>query len=109
MRTDLVKELKKKLKIAKLELNDEIKKQKKLDREADKALLKESSEDFGRDIILPKYKYDENFKVYTEINIPPSSIYKAVGYNDLISIQKIMKGTDEEKHSGINIKDLLKD
>ncbi len=71
--------------------------------------MKESSEDFGRDIILPKYKYDENFKVYTEINIPPASIYKAVGYNDLISIKKIMEGTDDEKRSGKNVKDLLKD
>lgn len=38
-------------------------------------------------------------KVYEEIDIPPSSLYKAVGFNDMHRVKVIMEGDDKDKRS----------
>ncbi len=48
-------------------------------------------------ILLPSYKASEFLNLYEEVDIPPETLYMAVGYNDLVNVRKIMEGTDVEK------------
>ena len=84
----------------KQKLKDEQKKAAKVEAELEKIKLKEELGDGACDNIrCPMYEYDADLKVYTEKDIPPTSIYKAVGYNDLKRIKNMMEGNDEEKRA----------
>ena len=87
----------------KAKLKAEQKKNAKVQKELDKHELKAKVEGGGADNVLaPNYVWDENINVYKELESdrPPSSIYKAVGYNDLARVKLIMDGDDAEKRSG---------
>ena len=45
--------------------------------------MKESGQEASANVILPKYVMNQDLKVYEEVEVPPSSLYKAVGYNDM--------------------------
>lgn len=54
------------------------------------------------DIKIPNYapcKQMEN--LFIEIEQPPESLYKQVGYNDLPRIMKMMEGNDVEKRAAL--------
>ena len=55
--------------------------------------------DSSSNIIMPKYEMNEDLKIYLEVNVPPKSIYKPIGYNDLNKVKEIMEGDDSEKRS----------
>ena len=38
--------------------------------------------------------------MYEEIDIPPKSLYKPVGYNDMERVKIMMEGNDAEKRDG---------
>ena len=42
---------------------------------------------------------NQDLKVYEEVEIPPPSLYKAVGYNDMTVVKTIMEGDDSDKRS----------
>jgi len=42
-----------------------------------------TGQDSHRNILVPKYILNSEIKVYEEIEVPPKSLYKAVGYNDM--------------------------
>ena len=44
---------------------------------------------------------NQDLKVYEEVEIPPTSLYMAVGYNDMQRVKVIMEGNDEDKRSDI--------
>ena len=44
---------------------------------------------------------NQDLKVYEEIDAPPSSMYKAVGYNDMIRVKEMMEGDDADKRSDL--------
>ena len=50
-----------------------------------------------KNIILPKYQLNEELKVYEEIDVPPKSLYKPVGFNDMERVKIMMEGNDAEK------------
>lgn len=52
-------------------------------KEKDKKAMKESGGAFYNNILIPNYEYNEDLKYYTEVDIPPETMYKAIGYNDL--------------------------
>ena len=71
-----------------------------MQQELDKHALKSSSEGGGCDTILcPQYSLNEDLKIYMEENIPPASMYRPVGYNDLARVQRMMQGDDEERRT----------
>ena len=77
----------------KAKLKAEQKKNAKVQKELDKHELKAKVEGGGADNVLaPNYVWDENINVYKELESdrPPSSIYKAVGYNDLARVKLII-------------------
>lgn len=43
-------------------------------------------------------------KVYEEIDAPPKSLYKSVGFNDMQRVKVIMEGDDADKRSSVNRK-----
>jgi hypothetical protein len=51
-------------------------------------------------IICPSYTKDDALQIYVEDPAPPSTVFKAVGYNNLEIVKKMMEGTDSEKRSG---------
>lgn len=57
---------------------------------------------FYNNILIPHYEYDEELKYYTEVNIPPETMYKSIGYNDLQTVHVMMEGDDAEKRSKAN-------
>ena len=61
--------------------------------------MKESGAEIHKNIILPKYVLNQDLKVYEEIDIPPTSLYKAVGFNDKQRVKTFIEGDDEDKRS----------
>lgn len=55
--------------------------------------------DGTKNIVIPDYEKDEDLGIYIEMKPPSKQLYKAVGYNDLTTISKMMVGTDEEKRN----------
>lgn len=51
-------------------------------------------------VLCPTYKYNEELKIYTEHCEPPETVFKAVGFNNLEVVKKMMDGDDSEKRSG---------
>ena len=74
-------------------------KAKRVQRELELEEMKQQGGDSAANIILPKYEKNEDLNVYMEIDQPPKSLYKAIGYNDLQRVQLIMEGNDSEKRS----------
>jgi len=63
---------------------EEKKKALKAKRELEKEEMKQSGQESHKNILLPKYEYNVSLNVYEELEpIPPKSLYKAVGYNDM--------------------------
>lgn len=50
-------------------------------------------------IILPKYVMNEELKVWEEVDVPPKSLYKAIGYNDMNRVKIMMEGNDDDKRA----------
>jgi len=61
--------------------------------------MKESGAESHKNIIIPKYVLNPDLKIYEEIDIPPTSLYKAVGYNDMARVKIIMEGDESDKRS----------
>jgi len=59
--------------------------------------MKEAGNDASKNIILPKYIMNDALKVYEEIDVPPKSIYKPIGYNDMKRVKTFMEGDDNAK------------
>ena len=59
--------------------------------------MKEEGQESHKNIILPKYVMNQALQVYQEIDKPPKSMYKAVGYNDMNRVKIVMEGDDAEK------------
>ena len=68
-------------------------------REVQKMEMLESGQEVHKNIILPKYELNKSLNVYEEVDVPPSSLYKAVGYNDLEKVKVYMQGDDADKRS----------
>lgn len=51
-------------------------------------------------ILCPKYQFNEDLKIWKEVDIPPETMYMAVGYNDLPRVKMMMEGDDQEKRTG---------
>ena len=91
--------LRKKLLTARQKLEVELKENKEAERKLDALMLKKDNQGL-EDIKIPNYatcKQMEN--LFTEIEQPPESLYKQVGYNDLPQIMKMMEGNDVEKRA----------
>ena len=69
--------------------------------------MKESGQESHKNILLPKYVLNDDLKVYEEIDPPPKSLYKAVGYNDMQRVKIIMEGDDEQKRSAYEKRESL--
>jgi len=54
-------------------------------------------------VICPQYTLNDELKIYTEDSRPPETVFKAVGYNNLEIVKKMMQGDDAEKRSGMNL------
>lgn len=84
-----------------MKLKEELKKAAKVQAELDKMQLKEDLGDLAaNNILCPKYKFNEDLKTYMEIDPPPDSMYKAVGFNDLNRVKTMMEGDDAEIRAG---------
>lgn len=68
-------------------------------RELQKHEMKQNGQDLSQNIKLPQYQMNQDLKVYEEVDVPPSSIYKAVGYNDMQRVKIMVEGDDAEKRS----------
>lgn len=66
-------------------------------REIQKLEMRSSGQEAHKTIILPKYNLNEQLNVYEEINPPPNSMYRAVGFNDMERVKIIMQGDDSMK------------
>jgi hypothetical protein len=62
--------------------------------------LKEIGDVAHQMVICPQYEYNEELKIYTECSVPPETVYKAVGFNNLEVVRKMMDGDDADKRSG---------
>lgn len=69
--------------------------------------MKETGQESHKNILLPKYVLNADLKVYEEVDCPPKSLYKAVGYNNMEKVKVIMEGNDEEKRSAFERKESL--
>ena len=45
--------------------------------------------DSSENVAIPRYKFDEELKVFQELEMPNNKIFKAVGYNDQECIKKM--------------------
>ena len=61
--------------------------------------MQQSGQAAHKNILLPQYVMNQDLKVYEEVEIPPASIYKPVGYNDMTVVKTIMEGDDSDKRS----------
>ena len=43
--------------------------------------MREESSEAHKNIILPKYVYDDRLKINREVNKPPATIYMELGFN----------------------------
>jgi hypothetical protein len=43
--------------------------------------MKESGQKLHKNVILPKYAFDERLKIFREVDPPPSSVYVGLGFN----------------------------
>jgi hypothetical protein len=50
-------------------------------------------------VIIPRYIYEDELNIWRQVDIPPTSLYKTVGFNDLKRVRIIMEGNDEEKRN----------
>lgn len=58
------------------EVQKEVKKQKlQQQREQDKKMMKVQGMEGHKNILLPKYEYDDRLKIFREVNKPPTTIY----------------------------------
>ena len=94
--------LQKKLLQQQTKFKEEQKKAEKVKREIEKQEMKESGAESHKNVVLPKYLLNKDLNVYEEIEIPPTSLYKAVGFNDMARVKIIMEGDDKEKRSEAN-------
>lgn len=62
--------------------------------------MKEMGEQAHNIVICPQYTYNEELKVYIECDVPPETVYKAVGFNNLEVVRNMMDGNDADKRSG---------
>lgn len=83
----------------KIKYKEEEKKAQRVKREIQKQEMKEAGGDAHKNIILPQYVKNEELQVYEEVNMPPKSMYKAIGYNDMQRVKVVMEGDDAEKRS----------
>lgn len=70
-----------------------------LRREVERQEMKESGNDASKNIILPKYVLNKDLKVYEEVDVPPKSLYKPIGFNDLNRVKIFMEGDDNDKRT----------
>ena len=42
---------------------------------------------------------NEELKVWEEVDVPPKSLYKAIGYNDMNRVKIMMEGNDDDKRA----------
>ena len=89
--------LQKALHAQKIRFKEEQKKAQALLREVEKQEMKNSGQEVHKNIILPKYVMNNDLKVYEEVDMPPRSLYKAIGYNDMARVKIMMEGDDEDK------------
>lgn len=73
-----------------IKFKEEAKKAQAVKREIQKAQMKEAGGSEHQNIIIPKYVLNEELKVYEEVDIPPKSLYKAVGFNDMERVRIMM-------------------
>jgi len=59
--------------------------------------MKDEGQELHKNIILPKYTMNQDLKVYEEVDAPPKSLYKAIGFNDMNRVKLMMEGNDEDK------------
>lgn len=61
--------------------------------------MKEAGNDASKNIILPKYIMNDALKVYEEVDVPPKSLFKPIGYNDMKRVKIFMEGDDNTKRA----------
>lgn len=99
--------LQKRLLTQQIKFKEEQKKAQAVKREIQKMEMKETGQESHKNILLPKYVLNADLKVYEEVDCPPKSLYKAVGYNNMEKVKVIMEGNDEEKRSAFERKESL--
>ena len=82
-----------------IKYKEEQKKAQAVKREIEKKEMTASGQESHKNILLPQYVMNQDLKVYEEVEIPPASIYKPVGYNDMTVVKTIMEGDDSDKRS----------
>jgi len=101
MEESLKQSLQKSLLSQQIKYKEEQKRAQAVKREIQKLEMKEAGQESHQNIILPRYVMNQDLKVYEEGEIPPTSIYMAVGYNDMTRVKHIMEGNDEDKRSDV--------
>ena len=82
-------------------LKEERKKAEKVEQELARHAMKQSGhgDEMCNNILCPKYELNEELG-WMEIDPPPKTMYKKVGYNDLTRVKEMMEGNDAEKRAG---------
>lgn len=44
-------------------------------------MLKKDFDDSHKNVLMPRYEFDDRLKMMREINKPPASLYMEIGYN----------------------------
>ena len=100
--------LQKKLLTQSVKFREEAKKAEKVKREIEKQEMKNSDNNKShQNIILPQYVLNKDLNVYEEVDIPPHSLYMAVGFNDMQRVKILMEGDDADKRSDAKRASLL--
>lgn len=73
-------------------------------REVQRQEMKEAGQSASANVILPKYVMNQDLKVYEEVEVPPKSLYKAVGFNDMPRVKLFMEGDEADKRLEANSK-----
>lgn len=92
--------LQKRLLVEQTKFKEEQKKAEKVKREIEKQEMKNSDNNQShQNIILPSYVLNKDLNVYEEVDVPPTSLYKPVGFNDMQRVKTFMEGDDADKRS----------
>ena len=71
--------------------------------EADAFLMKQAGGAPHKNVLCPQYAFNKELQVWIPQEAPPSTMYKAVGYNDLKRVTIMMEGDDEEKRAELDL------
>ena len=48
-------------------------------------------------VLIPNYRFDKTLNFYVEEDVPPETLYKSVGYNNLQTVRDLMEGDEHTR------------